>query len=301
MKKNKTIRMVLNGTILAAIAVIGVTAYQLGTAPLTENTIPQEEYAENTGEGLEDWEIDELPDHLLADADNEATEQEYSDEFAGEGEALQTGTDETDEFENLTEDTNTGEEVSEEELDDTESAASGSVTAENEDSSLTEDIYTVEEDWNGQENISEEAAAIMELSFSEDSEMIWPVNGTIIQDYNMEQTVYFPTLDQYKLSPAIAIQAVEGAPVLAAAEGVVSSVENDARTGTTVKMELGDGYQATYGQLRDLTVEDGKTVQAGEIIGYIHTPTKYYTLEGSNLYFAMEKSGKPLDPLAYLP
>ena len=238
---------------------------------------------------------------MLADADNEATEQEYSDEVAGEGEALQTGTDETDEFENLTEDTNTGEEVSEEELDDTESAASGSVTAENEDSSLTEDIYTVEEDWNGQENISEEAAAIMELSFSEDSEMIWPVNGTIIQDYNMEQTVYFPTLDQYKLSPAIAIQAVEGAPVLAAAEGVVSSVENDARTGTTVKMELGDGYQAIYGQLRDLTVEDGKTVQAGEIIGYIHTPTKYYTLEGSNLYFAMEKSGKPLDPLAYLP
>ena len=45
--------------------------------------------------------------------------------------------------------------------------------------------------------------------------MEWPVNGNILLDYNMDQTVYFPTLDQYKLSPAIAVQAAEGAPVLA--------------------------------------------------------------------------------------
>ena len=40
--------------------------------------------------------------------------------------------------------------------------------------------------------------------------MEWPVNGNILLDYNMDQTVYFPTLDQYKLSPAIAVQAAEG-------------------------------------------------------------------------------------------
>ena len=131
--------------------------------------------------------------------------------------------------------------------------------------------------------------------------MEWPVNGNILLDYNMEQTTYFPTLDQYKLSPAIAVQAVEGAPVTASVPGTVYSVEEDAQTGTTVTMEIGDGYQAVYGQLKDLTVAEGDTVDQGTTIGYIAAPTKYYSKEGSNLYFAMKKDGEPIDPIAYLP
>ena len=71
----------------------------------------------------------------------------------------------------------------------------------------------------------------------------------------------FPTLDQYKLSPAIAVGAVEGAPVVAAVNGTVYSVEQDAQTGTTLTMEIGNGYQAIYGQLTDLTVSEGDTVK----------------------------------------
>ncbi len=106
----------------------------------------------------------------------------------------------------------------------------------------------------------------------------------------MDQTVYFPTLDQYKLSPAIAVQAVEGAPVTAAADGTVYSIEEDAQTGTTLTMELGSGYQAVYGQLKDLCVEEGDTVTEGTVIGYVSAPTKYYSKEGNNLYFAMKKT-----------
>ena len=74
-----------------------------------------------------------------------------------------------------------------------------------------------------------------------------------------------------------------------------------AQTGTTVTMEIGSGYQAIYGQLTDLTVQEGDTVKEGEVIGYIGQPTKYYSKEGSNLYFAMKKDGEPVDPIAYLP
>ena len=131
--------------------------------------------------------------------------------------------------------------------------------------------------------------------------MEWPVNGNILIDYNMDQTTYFPTLDQYRLSSAICVQAVESAPVVAAVNGTVFSIEEDVRTGTTVTMELGNGYQAIYGQLTDLTVAEGDTVKKGNIIGYISSPTKYYNVEGSNLYFAMKKNGEPIDPIVYLP
>ena len=39
-----------------------------------------------------------------------------------------------------------------------------------------------------------------EINFSEDTLMEWPVNGHVLIDYSMDQSVYFPTLDQYKLS-----------------------------------------------------------------------------------------------------
>ena len=154
---------------------------------------------------------------------------------------------------------------------------------------------------NEDSSTSASAEAAPKLSFSEDTLMEWPVDGSILLDYNMDQTVYFPTLDQYKLSPAISVQAVEGAPVLASVSGTVYSIEEDPQTGTTVTMEIGSGYQAVYGQLKDLTVEEGDIVTKGSVIGYVGTPTKYYSKEGSNLYFAMKKNGEPVDPIAYLP
>ena len=77
-------------------------------------------------------------------------------------------------------------------------------------------------------------------------------------------------------------------------------LQQDACTGTTVTMELGNGYQAVYGQLKDLTVAEGDTVKEGEVIGNISAPTKYYSVEGPNLYFAMRKDGTPVDPFEYL-
>ena len=142
--------------------------------------------------------------------------------------------------------------------------------------------------------------AAQALDFTEDSIMEWPVRGTVLVDYNMDETVYYPTLDQYRVSSAIALQAVEDAPVYAAADGQVLSVVQDACTGTTVTMELGNGYQAVYGQLKDLTVAEGDTVKEGEVIGNISAPTKYYSVEGPNLYFAMKKDGVPVDPFEYL-
>ncbi len=83
------------------------------------------------------------------------------------------------------------------------------------------------------------------------------------------------------------------------AKGKVQTIENNEETGCTVTVELGDGYQAIYGQLKELNFEEGDYVEAGHVIGYISEPTKYYSVEGSNLYFALQKDGSPIDPIDF--
>ena len=41
------------------------------------------------------------------------------------------------------------------------------------------------------------------------------------------------------------------------------------------------------------------TVVAGDVIGKVAEPTRYYTEEGANLYFKLTVDDKPVDPVAY--
>ena len=81
-----------------------------------------------------------------------------------------------------------------------------------------------------------------ELAFGEEDNLVWPIVGDVLINYSMDQTIYFPTLDQYKYNPAIVIAATQGESIGAAANGRVNSVSYDPATGNTVVMELVNGY-----------------------------------------------------------
>ena len=138
------------------------------------------------------------------------------------------------------------------------------------------------------------------LVFSEEDILSWPVDGNVLIPFNMEQTVYFATLDQYKYNPAVIIAGDVGEEVWAATDGKVTSIKEDAQTGTTVTVDLGDGFEAIYGQLSELHVKEGDRIEEGVLIGYLGEPTKYYSVEGCNLYFQLLKDGEAVDPLHYL-
>ena len=138
------------------------------------------------------------------------------------------------------------------------------------------------------------------MNFSGESILLWPVDGNVIMNYSMDKTIYFPTLEQYKYNPSIVIAATQGTNVACAADGVVKSIYEDPQTGTTLVMNLGNGYELTYGQLEDILVEEGDLVETGVFLGTVAAPTKYYTAEGTNVYFKMTKDGEPVNPLDYL-
>lgn len=135
----------------------------------------------------------------------------------------------------------------------------------------------------------------IELHYQVENGLTRPVSGEILLPYSMDGSIYFATLDQYKYNPATIFAAEEGTRVLACAEGKILSVFHTAELGNGVTMELGDGYEVTYGQLADIQVQEGSMVKAGEVIGTVAAPSRYYSMEGSNLYFSMEKDGTPVN------
>lgn len=157
-----------------------------------------------------------------------------------------------------------------------------------------------EEDAEPEQNQAQENSAPALLTFAENSRLMWPVNGDVILNYSMDKSIYFATLNQYKYHPAIVISAEPGTEVWCAAQGKVTQIKVDEETGTTVSMDLGSGYEAVYGQMKELAVKEGDMVSAGALLGYVSEPTKYYTVEGSNLYFQLLRDGEPVNPMDYL-
>lgn len=293
MMNNRNTRIVANTVGLAAIAALGITVYQIGTSPIKEEPAKEESAQEET----EDFASEE---GSMIDAGTDQVEAEINTQSTDN---LTTGSNENTDNDGDTQDFGTSEmENAQQGINEKNTVAiQQSETENNTENSISDGTEQTSESSEEAADVSSMAVNLPEVNFSEDTLMEWPVSGNILVDYSMDQTTYFPTLDQYKLSPAISVKAVEGAPVMAAVNGTVYSIEQDAQTGTTLTMELGNGYQAIYGQLTDLTLSEGDTVKKGSVIGYVAQPTKYYSTEGANLYFAMKENGEPIDPIAYLP
>ena len=289
MMNNRVTRIIANTFGLAAVAALGITVYQLGTSPIKEEAPKEQTQDTAQSENTDDIFAGEDGISQTESESQPSLEEENQDDVemtSGDGNTL----------------VNPNGDMNENTVDKNKAEVSVNVDKSSDVNSTDGESADVEDTDAGEAtDVSASAINLPTVNFSEDTLMEWPVNGNILLDYSMDQTTYFPTLDQYRLNPAIAVGAVEGAPVVAAVNGTVYSVEQDAQTGTTVTMELGNGYQAVYGQLTDLTVSEGDTIKKGTTIGYIAQPTKYYSTEGTNLYFAMRKNGEPIDPIEYLP
>lgn len=198
-----------------------------------------------------------------------------------------------------------GSEVGEQQLaeqsgDNPELAANDAASAQNanQDSSL-----------NPAQAASDEVAEVagqtslvsMNLNFDASQKLQWPVAGReLIKSFSMDGLVYYPTLEEYKVCPAIMVQAQPGDAILAPADGVVSKISANEEIGTYLCLKLGDEYEALIGNLDNVSVAEGDYVLKGTVLGGLAEPTKYYLTEGPNLYFELLKDGQPIDPLDYL-
>ena len=182
-------------------------------------------------------------------------------------------------------------------VDDALESDFGSYQARMEEEAAAEENEEAATEADGSQDSASVNAAGKNLSFSPEEGLTWPIVGKVLINYSMDKTVYFPTLDQYKYNPAIVIQATEGETISAAADGRVSRIFNDPQFGNCVQVELGDGYELTYGQLGNIELKEGDYMETGDVIGTVASPTKYFSVEGTNVYFKLTLNGEPVDPL----
>lgn len=309
-KKEKAVMIASSVLVLGALTVTGLYIYQAGnTEPKEEYQVEMAQEEESSQELAGVHEADELED--LGELDYAPLEEELDLQQVGNSnvknqqktEKEERSAQEKEETQNS--DAGQKEQALAEEDVLLKVGASGVVSGNDaaylsdvEEQALEEEAQA-EEEAEAQEALAE-AENSPALHFSEETMLEWPIVGNILINYSMDKTVYFPTLDQYKYNPALIIAATQGSNITCAANGKVTAVYHDPEIGNAVETDLGDGYKLTYGQLTDITVREGDYITAGELLGKVAAPTKYYSVEGTNVYFKLTKDGEPVNPMNWL-
>lgn len=173
--------------------------------------------------------------------------------------------------------------------------------ASNEEATTDNSFISANEESTADTGSSEAGVGVSGFHFSAESTLVWPVEtNDIILDFSPDSTIYFATLDKYKTNDSICIRSEVGTPVYAASAGIVSKIDYNEEIGNSVSLDLGDNYTLQYGQIKDIQVDEGDVVAEGDLLCYVANPTKYYIVEGSNLYLKLTNGETAVDPLDYL-
>jgi uncharacterized SAM-binding protein YcdF (DUF218 family) len=116
----------------------------------------------------------------------------------------------------------------------------------------------------------------------------WPLAGPVRSAFGLRHR---------RLHAGIDIAADYGSPVRAAAPGQIALAGWLGPFGNLLAVEHGGGLATVYAHLAGYVVEQGSTVERGELLGYVGTTGRSF---GPHLHFEVRAHGTPVDPLAYL-
>jgi murein DD-endopeptidase MepM/ murein hydrolase activator NlpD len=119
------------------------------------------------------------------------------------------------------------------------------------------------------------------------SGLIWPVSGPVVSPFGWRWG---------RMHEGIDIAAGYGAPIVAAASGVVIYAGWMGGYGNLIIIDHGGGLATAYAHQSSFAVGGGPVSQ-GQTIGYIGCTGHCF---GPHLHFEVRVSGSPVDPLGYL-
>lgn len=127
-----------------------------------------------------------------------------------------------------------------------------------------------------------------------------PLEGEVINGYSNGELVKSETLNLWQTHDGIDIKAEVGTEVKAAGEGTVLNIWEDGLWGICVSIDHGDGYvSGYYGLDKSVSVEIGKKVACGDIIGKVGNTAECECALPSHLHFEVKKDDAFIDPFTF--
>lgn len=129
-----------------------------------------------------------------------------------------------------------------------------------------------------------------------------PVSGNLSTGHDPDVQVFSPTMKDYRVHLGVDINTAEGAPVHAAAEGVVKKVWEDQLMGWCVAVAH-DGEAVSYYKNLSETlatdIKEGASVTSGQLIGTVGDSAMIEVAQEPHLHFEMTVKGLQVDPSEY--
>ena len=115
---------------------------------------------------------------------------------------------------------------------------------------------------------------------------VWPAAGRITQEYKF----YHKAID---------IASAGGGPILASYAGtvIIAGWKDNSGYGNRVMVDHGNGYVTLYAHLSAISVQEGQTVNRGDVLGQMGSTGRS---TGTHLHFEIRKGGVLENPLSYL-
>ena len=130
-----------------------------------------------------------------------------------------------------------------------------------------------------------------------------PTVGKMMTGHSHDTPVFSNTLEEWRVHTGIDISTEDAAPVLAAADGVVSAMYDDPLLGRTVVISHTQNIKTVYS---NLTVDDaafvkvGDEVKRGDRIGTVGDTSISELAEESHLHFEVNLGEEAVNPLDYM-
>lgn len=134
-------------------------------------------------------------------------------------------------------------------------------------------------------------------------EFVAPAVGLVTKSHDLDVLVFSKTENLWRVHRGIDISCKAGSAVMAAADGKVSEITDDAFLGKTVKITHNGGGVTVYANLAPELAEGlavGSEVKCGQVIGCVGETASSEIAEEPHLHFEMTVAGKDVDPMNYI-
>jgi murein DD-endopeptidase MepM/ murein hydrolase activator NlpD len=122
--------------------------------------------------------------------------------------------------------------------------------------------------------------------------MRMPVSGRVSSPFGER---FHPILGYARMHDGVDLAAAAGTPIVAAADGRITSAGWHGGYGRAVSIAHANGVQTTYGHMSRIAANPGEQVHRGQVIGYVGSSG---LSTGPHLHFEVTRNGRPVNPLS---